>query len=289
VLFTRNDTQGRWVNGTLGVVVGYDAETDYPVVRTAQGDHEIAEPVSWSYEDGDRVVGEIKQVPLRLAWAITVHKSQGMSLDAAHVDLSRCFAYGQGYVALSRVRTLEGLSLDGFNARALEVHPGVSALDAALQRRCEALRVRFEALTPEEVTRRQTAFVVASGGVLPRKRKGRPDAKPAVAAKPKESKMDRRVAHTLALLRAGRSVADVGAARGRDAKTVARHLESAAEAGMLRAGDLPHLREAHADALVAVRTCLRVDARMTVATLRERLGKRFSEVEIRVARALAGV
>ena len=62
-------------------------------------------------------------MPLRLAWAITVHKSQGMSLDAAVIDLSRAFEYGQGYVALSRVRELVGLHLLGLNERALRVHP----------------------------------------------------------------------------------------------------------------------------------------------------------------------
>ena len=71
----------------------------------------------------------ISQIPLRLAWAITVHKSQGMSLDAAVIDLSQAFEFGQGYVALSRVRSLAGLFLEGFNERALELHPKVAAAD----------------------------------------------------------------------------------------------------------------------------------------------------------------
>ena len=71
----------------------------------------------------------VKQLPLRLAWAITIHKSQGMSLDSAYIDLGKCFEYGQGYVALSRLRTSKGLILGGLNKKALEVHPMVSRKD----------------------------------------------------------------------------------------------------------------------------------------------------------------
>jgi ATP-dependent DNA helicase PIF1 len=85
----------------------------------------VVEPAEWRIDDGGKTLARINQLPLRLAWAMTVHKSQGMSLDAAHMDLSQAFEYGQGYVALSRVRTLEGLSLAGLNQRALEVHPEI--------------------------------------------------------------------------------------------------------------------------------------------------------------------
>jgi len=74
---------------------------------------------------------------LRLAWAITVHKSQGMSLDAAEVDLSRSFEPGMGYVALSRVRSLAGLSLLGINEMALKVHDEVLDFDARFSEQSE--------------------------------------------------------------------------------------------------------------------------------------------------------
>ena len=80
-------------------------------------------------DEHDEVLAEIVQIPLRLAWAITVHKSQGMSLDLTEIDLSKSFEYGMGYVALSRVRSLEGLSLIGFNQKALQVDPKVTQLD----------------------------------------------------------------------------------------------------------------------------------------------------------------
>jgi ATP-dependent DNA helicase PIF1 len=75
---------------------------------------------------------EINQVPLRLAWAITIHKSQGMSLDAAEIDLSKSFAYGMGYVALSRVKSLEGIRLIGINPTAFMVDSEVAKFDEAL-------------------------------------------------------------------------------------------------------------------------------------------------------------
>ena len=123
VMFTRNDQGGRYVNGTLGVVEDFDDDDGYPVVATRGGKRIVAEPATWKIDEGGQERASITQIPLRLAWAMTVHKSQGMSLDAAVIDLSRAFEYGQGYVALSRLRTLAGLHLLGLNERALRVHP----------------------------------------------------------------------------------------------------------------------------------------------------------------------
>lgn len=124
VMFTRNNFDEGYVNGTLGKVVAYEGQ--YPIVQTKDGDRIRVEHAEWSI-DNDKAW--IKQLPLRLAWAITVHKSQGMSLDEARMDLSQCFEYGQGYVAISRVRTLAGLYLEGVNDRAFEMHPKVVAAD----------------------------------------------------------------------------------------------------------------------------------------------------------------
>src|SRR3989338_5761068 len=140
LMFTKNDVMThRYVNGTLGVVTGF-AETGYPFVKTNAGKTIYAEPDEWRIEDGGRVLARIIQIPLRLAWAMTVHKSQGMSLDAAHMDLSDTFEYWQGYVALSRVRTLAGLSLAGLNTRALEVHPDTLSRDSEFREQSENAR-----------------------------------------------------------------------------------------------------------------------------------------------------
>jgi hypothetical protein len=166
VMFTRNNFDEGYVNGTLGTVVGFGAG-GYPLVKTRAGKSIEAEPVEWRVEEGARVLAKIVQVPLRLAWAITVHKSQGMSLDAAHMDLSQAFEYGQGYVALSRVRTLGGLYLAGFNQRALEVHPEILEKDADFRSE-SALAIRtFEALPAEELADMQKRFITMSGGKEP--------------------------------------------------------------------------------------------------------------------------
>jgi len=129
VMFVKNNFKENYINGTMGEVIGFDDEDGWPIVKTVEGHRVIAKPVSWTIDEQDEVVAEITQVPLRLAWAITVHKSQGMSLDLTEIDLNKSFEYGMGYVALSRVRTLEGLSLVGFNQKALQVDPQVTELD----------------------------------------------------------------------------------------------------------------------------------------------------------------
>jgi ATP-dependent exoDNAse (exonuclease V) alpha subunit len=83
--------------------------------------------------DGDQVLASVNQVPLRCAWAITIHKSQGMTLDRAVMDLRRTFAPGMGYVALSRVEALDGLYLRGINEHAFMVSPDAVYLDSRLR------------------------------------------------------------------------------------------------------------------------------------------------------------
>jgi hypothetical protein len=131
VMFVKNNFEEGYVNGTLGVVEKLDESRI--MVRIASGLLMDVGLASWHIaEDGD-IKAEINQYPLRLAWAITVHKSQGMSLDAAAVDLRQSFEPGMGYVALSRVRSSAGLSLAGFNQIALRVDEDVLAFDEELK------------------------------------------------------------------------------------------------------------------------------------------------------------
>jgi len=132
VMFVSNNFAKGYVNGTTGVILGFDKDDGYPVVRTFQGDEIIAAPIRWGAGEVD-FDAWIEQVPLRLAWAITIHKSQGMTLDYAEIDLSRAFTYGLGYVALSRVRSLEGLSLLGYNEMSLQVSDEARDLDNLLR------------------------------------------------------------------------------------------------------------------------------------------------------------
>lgn len=133
VMFVKNNFDRGYVNGTLGRVTGFD-ENKLPIVKVFSGKIIIASPETWAIEDNDKVLASVSQIPLRLAWAITVHKSQGMTLDAAEMDLSKSFEFGMGYVALSRVRTLKGIKLLGINGTALEVNPEIYGLDKKLQK-----------------------------------------------------------------------------------------------------------------------------------------------------------
>ncbi|MDB5164491.1 MAG: ATPase [Candidatus Saccharibacteria bacterium] len=131
VMFVANNFAEGFVNGSRGRVIDFDG--DKPVIRLLNGRKITVEPHSWSLNEDGRIRAEISQLPLRLAWAITIHKSQGMSLDAAQIDLSRAFTPGMGYVALSRVRSLQGLYLQGINAMALAMHPQIHDLDRELR------------------------------------------------------------------------------------------------------------------------------------------------------------
>lgn len=158
VMFVKNNYEAKYVNGTLGKVVSFDEE-GLPVVETSTGTYITAKPESWSVDENGKVLAEISQIPLRLAWAITVHKSQGMSLDAVEVDLSKSFEEGMGYVALSRVRTLEGLKLLGLNAMALRVNKEVIELDKELQEASDAAVDELNEIPSEKIQKMQKIFL----------------------------------------------------------------------------------------------------------------------------------
>lgn len=144
VMFVKNSQEKKYVNGTLGIITAFDEATGYPIVLAKDGRQVIALPETWELRDGERKVASITQVPLRLAWAITVHKSQGMTLDGAHIDLSDAFVPGMGYVALSRVKTLASLSLAGLNKMAITMDPGAGQIDVTLRKKSAEDARRFK-------------------------------------------------------------------------------------------------------------------------------------------------
>lgn len=166
VMFTKNNPKEGFVNGTLGKVEAFDKFIGLPIIRTNDGRLIVVDKMDWSIEENGKPRATISQLPLRLAWAITVHKSQGMSLDEAVVDLSDVFEYGQGYVALSRVRRLAGLHLLGWNDRAFQVHPEVLKEDIAFRASSEAALAAFAQISPEELQKMHDNFVRACSGTV---------------------------------------------------------------------------------------------------------------------------
>lgn len=133
VMAVKNATDRRYANGSIGTVVDFEPATEYPVVEFRSGKIVSMLPETWELRDGDKKRASITQVPLRLAWAITVHKSQGMTLDAARIDLRKAFVEGMGYVALSRVKNLRNLYLSGINRMALSISEDAMIIDEKLR------------------------------------------------------------------------------------------------------------------------------------------------------------
>jgi ATP-dependent DNA helicase PIF1 len=134
VMSVKNSLDRKYANGSIGVVIEFEHETEYPVVEFRNGNTVTMQPDTWELRDGERKRASITQIPLRLAWAITVHKSQGMTLDAAKIDLRKAFVPGMGYVALSRVKNLNSLYLHGINQMALKVSEDALDIDELLRR-----------------------------------------------------------------------------------------------------------------------------------------------------------
>lgn len=145
VMALRNDADRQYVNGSIGTVRGFAPESKggWPIVEFENGNIVTMKQASWEMMDGETVLASVKQIPLRCAWAITIHKSQGMTLDRAVMDLRRTFAPGMGYVALSRVESLEGLYLGGINDRAFLVSSDAVILDSILRQRSDAASDRL--------------------------------------------------------------------------------------------------------------------------------------------------
>uniref|UniRef100_A0A2C9LRZ0 ATP-dependent DNA helicase PIF1 n=1 Tax=Biomphalaria glabrata TaxID=6526 RepID=A0A2C9LRZ0_BIOGL len=127
VILCKNlDIQRGLVNGARGVVEGYDNSANgYPVIKFVNGVTEVLKPVKWIFKIGGGNTIIRKQIPLKLAWAISIHKSQGMTLDCVEISLGKVFETGQAYVALSRAKSLEGLKVVDFNKNCVRADPTV--------------------------------------------------------------------------------------------------------------------------------------------------------------------
>ncbi len=164
VLFIKNNPEKGYINGTTGVVLGF--EGDIPVVQTSSGQKIRVVVEDWTIEnDKGETVATISQIPLRLAWAITIHKSQGMTLDSAEIDLSRTFEVGQGYVALSRIKNIEGLRLMGFNEMALRVDPLTLRIDEPIKKASLKASQEIADYSEEQLDKSHTNHIKYLGGL----------------------------------------------------------------------------------------------------------------------------
>lgn len=221
VMFVKNNFEGGYVNGTRGEVIDITDE-ELPVVKTTNGKEITVSAETWAIEDNGKILASITQIPLRHAWAITVHKSQGMSLDAAVIDLSKSFAYGMGYVALSRVRSLKGLHLVGFSEAALLVDPKVLVADKKLRTQSELFEVKLSELGQEEIKRRHEEFILQCGGTLIAKKK-----------KPAEKIVTRKTYElTYDLLKFGNTLKEIAKERDLQMGTIIEHIQKSKDAGL---------------------------------------------------------
>ena len=160
VMFIKNSKNGEYVNGTTGKVIGFNKETDAPIVQISKYIKLEVENEKWIMENefGDELAS-VTQYPLKLAWAITIHKSQGMTLSSAEIDLSKTFETGQGYVALSRVRDIDGLRLKGYNEKAFEVDKVILDIDKRIKESSNKSELLFKSILPEEIQKLQKTFL----------------------------------------------------------------------------------------------------------------------------------
>lgn len=210
-----------------------------PVVRLNSGREVIAEPEEWIIEDetGD-VLASYLQVPLCLAWAITIHKSQGMTLDAAEIDLSRTFELGQGYVALSRLKSLAGLQLLGMNDMSLQLDPLARGADKRFLVLSDEADANYAMLDEKSMTQAHEKFILKAGGTLSKSvidayanlQKKRHEQQQVQQDKKQKlgnqisDKSDSTLLATRLLLEESLSIADIAQARELAQSTIMRHI-----------------------------------------------------------------
>lgn len=297
VMCVKNNFDEGYVNGTLGVVVSCGFGID-PVIHTAStpdfpnGRRVTIEMADWSIEDDGKVLAQITQYPLRLAWAITIHKSQGMSLDAIEVDLSKAFEPGMGYVALSRVRTLAGLSIIGMNENAFQVHPEVLEYDHHLKELSNKAESVIEYTDRKEIVTVQERFLAR---VAPLHSIGSDGKKKRV----KERKLST-FEKTAILVRNEMSLNEMAKERSMTVETIVKHIEEligmGPEAGGITLGDITYLKKEISPihflkiekALEEVSVAAKNDEPPLLTPIKRIVGANVSFRDIQLARVLLG-
>ncbi|MDD4853908.1 MULTISPECIES: AAA family ATPase [Acinetobacter] len=223
VMFVKNNFDMGYINGSLGEVIGFEEDDDHgilPKVKLTDGTVLLVEPETWSVDnDAGKTIASFQQIPLRLAWAITIHKSQGMTLEAAEINLSHTFEKGQGYVALSRLKSLSGLRLLGFNSQALELDSLAIKADRRFQELSEEAETHYELL---DLTPQHNAFIRHCGGTLNETEILRNEKK--IAKGGKTNYATATLDETRALFEEGYDIQDIAVERGLTPATIINHL-----------------------------------------------------------------
>ena len=286
VMFTKNSPKDGFVNGTLGVVQGFGGYKGYPIVKTRSGKRVEVVPMDWSVGDDGKVSARITQLPLRLAWAITVHKSQGMSLDEAVMDLSDVFEFGQGYVALSRVRRLSGLHLLGWNARAFQVHPEVLARNEEFSIASSNAETAFAGISSAELEKMHKNFIIACGGGNIKLTDKGTNSYASGSFKLTKNKVNTH-AETLALWNEGKTVSQIAKSRGLKDQTIVEHIEKLVAKGKIKKTDLSRLVTPKlASSLDKIHTVFRELGHEKLSPIFEILDGIYSYEDLRIARIM---
>lgn len=298
VMCVKNNFDKGYVNGTLGTIVSCGFGID-PIIHTAptpewpQGRRVVIEMADWKIEDDGKVLAEINQYPLRLAWAITVHKSQGMSLDAIEVDLSKSFEPGMGYVALSRVRTLNGLTILGMNEAALQVHPEVLEYDRHLRQLSDKAEVFLASTDTKELQQIQDEFLAKVAPLHSRGKKG----KKGNSQMYKESTY----AKTAKLIKSRKNLKEIAGVRDMNVETIISHIEhlvsgNSEDETSIEMKDIEYLRYEISPqhwgkiekALEEVALKQKDDKPPLLSSVKGKVGANISFKDIRLARVLLG-
>jgi len=224
VMFVRNNFDMGYINGSLGEVIGFEEDDEYgclPKVKLTDGTTLVVEPEIWSVDnEAGKTIASFQQIPLRLAWAITIHKSQGMTLEAAEINLSHTFEKGQGYVALSRLKSLNGLRLLGFNEQALELDHLAIKADCRFQELSNEAESKFETI---DLTVQHKAFIRHCGGTLNEAEIERNEKKMTKSGN-KANFATATLDETRALFESGYEIQDIAHERGLTPATIINHL-----------------------------------------------------------------
>ncbi len=276
VMCTKNNPVAGYSNGTVGCVVGFEGGTAYPLVETRDGRTLAIAPQEWAIEENGKVRAKLSQVPLRLAWAITVHKSQGQSIDAALIDLSRAFEYGQGYVALSRLRSLDGLHLLGWNENALAIHPTVARADQGFRGSSDAAANAFSALEERgERKKLEENFIRSAGGTLEASEDGERKAKPSTYDQTYELATD------------GKSLALIAKERDMTVGTIVTHMEKLHAEGRLELDAIADLSpKSVLDGLTVIGEAFEKEKTSSLTPVFKKFKGKYSFDELKLARLL---